>query len=129
VAEPVRRLPSARRIASSTLLAAAAGFLAAGVAIAVGFVVEAGKDAATSLGERIALAVMGLIYYGPALLLGAWPVGLPIIAALGLALAFVPRPSFDGIHPGLWRAVRAVRVALIGYAGVVVVTWLVLLFG
>jgi hypothetical protein len=125
-----RRVPPARRIASSVVLVAVTGFLLAGVVMAVAFVVATGKDDAGSLGERILLAALGLTYYGPVLLLGFWPVGLPIVAALGCGLAFVPRqPRCLRTHPGVLRAVRVGRAILIGYAVVLAATWLVLVLG
>lgn len=109
----VTRLPPARRIASSIAFAAAAGFLLGGLVMSVGFLAASRGE---PIGTRILLAVMGLLYYGPALLLTGWPVALPVIAALGFALAFVPQ-----------RMPPIARGVLLGYAGILALTWLVLL--
>lgn len=124
------RSPSFREIALSVVLVTAAVCLVAGVLVAGRFVLTGIDDGSASGGEYALGFVFGLILYGPALIWAAWPVTFPAIVVLGVALAFAGRRiRFENSRWAGNRAVRTGKVILLAYAAVLVVSWLVWLFG
>ncbi|WP_156434374.1 hypothetical protein [Mycobacterium sp. IS-1590] len=105
---------------------AAAACLVAGLLTAGRFVV----NGAASGGEYVLGFVFGLSLYGPALIWAAWPVAVPGIAVVGVALAFAGRRSRI-VQSRLTqnRGVRIAKAILLVYAAVLVVSWLVWLLG
>ncbi|KUI42422.1 hypothetical protein AU197_15105 [Mycobacterium sp. IS-1590] len=87
-------------------------------------------NGAASGGEYVLGFVFGLSLYGPALIWAAWPVAVPGIAVVGVALAFAGRRSRI-VQSRLTqnRGVRIAKAILLVYAAVLVVSWLVWLLG
>lgn len=123
--ETIRRRPSAQQIALSILLALAIVCLVAGVVMAIGFAANV-DDPTVSTGEWTFMVVLSMLLYGPMMVLTGWPITVPVTVVLGLVLAYGRlRYQRDRKPPA---AARTALIVLLGYAGVIGLTWAVLLF-
>lgn len=125
MAETTRRRPSAQQIALSTLLALAIVCLVAGVVMAIGFAANV-DDPTVSTGEWTTMVILSMLLYGPMMVLTGWPITVPVTVVLGLVLAY-GRLRYQRDRTPL-AAARTALIVLLGYAGVIGLTWVVLLF-
>lgn len=122
---PLRRRPSVRQIALSTLLVLAMVCLIAGVVMAISFAANV-DDPTVSTGEWTTMVILSMLLYGPMMVITGWPITIPVTLLLGPLLAHLRlRYRRDRKPPA---AARTVLIVLLGYAGVTVLTWAVLLF-
>lgn len=117
-----------RQVVQSILMVLAVVCLIAGVAMAAEFVVTEAGDPAGSVGEALIAVVMGLLVYGPMMVVTGWPASVPVVVVAGLLVGYLwPRyqrrrePSTPGV------TARVAGVILLGYGGLVCLAFLALL--
>lgn len=83
-----------------------------GVIAATSILAHTLRDPASSGTDGAAAVMLGILVYGPTLLVNAWPVTLPVILAVGVGLAFIQRRI---------RIPRWIEIAFTLYGGIFVV--------
>ncbi|OBF93335.1 hypothetical protein A5791_12530 [Mycobacterium sp. 852002-51163_SCH5372311] len=125
--EPTPRWPSFGRVVASIFLVASAACLLASVVLA-GWLAVAGSDLHTSLIAYLLASFTVFLFHGPLLVLDGWPISVPVIAALGVLLAYLRRRP--GVASDRFAAPRRVGFALlIAYGILLTAAWTVLLLG
>lgn len=120
-----RRRPTVQQFGVALLLALAIVCLIAGVVLSIVSAVKAADDPAATLGESMLMTVLSLLLYGPMMVMTAWPVTVPLVLGLGVALAYLRQRYPRDRNPA--ATARVAAVVLLGYAGLIGLTWVVLL--
>jgi hypothetical protein len=104
--------PSPRQVLLSILFTTGVAALVVGVIAAIGILTDTLRDPASSGSDGAAAVILGILVYGPTLLVNAWPLTLPVIVAVGVGLAFMRRRI---------RIPKWVEIAFMAYGGIFLV--------
>ncbi|HEX7322011.1 MAG TPA: hypothetical protein VF299_03615 [Mycobacterium sp.] len=84
--------PSLWRVLWSIIVATVVCCVIAGIAMYIGSIVSVqGTTPMPDGGEYVLMAIWCLTLYGPSFLIIAWPISVPVIIALGVAVASIRR--------------------------------------
>ena len=127
LAQPIPRWPSFGRVVTSIFLVASAACLLASVVLAGGLAVV-GSDPHTPPMAYILASFGVFLFHGPLLVLVAWPISVPVIAGLGVLLAYLlRRPSSAA---GRFAVARRVGlIFLVSYGILLTTAWAVVMLG
>jgi hypothetical protein len=124
---PTPRRPSLGRVIGSIFVVASVLCLLASVVLTGWLAIAGGDDTRTPIGF-ILLSFGVFLFHGPLLVVEGWPIGVPVIVALGVVLAYFRRRP--GSASGRFATVRRVGlIVLVGYGILLAAAWTVLLLG